>query len=121
MDRTWTHTSDPKIRLVRMLLSFQRPPRPFGKVLPSLESALGPTRARGGPSSIAPTWAGLQGPALGGASTAERDDTGPRGGCAATSRGRRPGRAGPATRDPGVGVAAVCRPRLVKVRAAPAG
>src|SRR3954452_6588807 len=54
--------------LVRMLLSFQRPPRPVGKVLPSLESALEP-EVRGGPSSIAPTRSGLQGPAPGGAAS----------------------------------------------------
>jgi len=45
-DRTWTHISRLKSLEVRMLLSFQRPLRPDGKVLPSLRTL--PYRGGGG-------------------------------------------------------------------------
>src|SRR5829696_7920067 len=54
-DRTWTHTSSRSLGgEVRMLLSFQRPPRPLAKVMPSPQRAPRSLPARDRPVSIAP-------------------------------------------------------------------
>jgi hypothetical protein len=52
-DRTWTHTRVGIRPKVRMLLSFQRPPRPVGKGTPSQETRPDARSDRRGPPSIA--------------------------------------------------------------------